>query len=128
MSAEIQYVDLDSIVSISPIAVCNYTGFNIGISHADYLIYVQLGQPILIRYNSGTCLEFPDDLLKQVEVEQNKLTDAWKNKDKRISPKIEDILLSCQISTRPEDAFQRGQLVGFQECYEYIIKSAGKKP
>jgi hypothetical protein len=28
--AGIQFVDLDRIVSITPISVCNYTGYNIG--------------------------------------------------------------------------------------------------
>jgi len=121
-----QLVDLNSIVSITPISVYNYTGFNIGISHADFHIYINMGYPILVRFNSGTCLEFPKCRLKQVTAEHEKLIDAWKNKDKSIFPKIEEILLSCQINTRPEDAFQRGQLVGFQECYEYIIRNTGK--
>jgi hypothetical protein len=127
MPAEIQYVDLDSIQSISPISVCNYTGFNIGRSHADYTIYVQLGHPILISYISGTCLEFPENLLKQVEVEQNKLVDAWKNIIKPSFPTFECVSSGCQAQAILTD-YQRGRIDGIKTCYDYILQSIGKKP
>jgi hypothetical protein len=74
-----QLVDLDRIVSITPISVRNYTGYEFGISHADFHIYIDMGCPVLVRFKSGTMLPFPEDVLLRAKAEQEKLISAWKN-------------------------------------------------
>lgn len=78
--AIMQLIDLDRIVSITPISVYNYTGYEIGISHADFHIHTAMGCPVLVRFNSGTPLTFPEAGLEKAKAEQEKLIDAWKNK------------------------------------------------
>jgi hypothetical protein len=71
---KIHYIDLDSIVSISPVSVRNYTGYDLGISHADYFIYVTLMQPTIVMYNPEGSKISQEDLLNKIRAEQEKLT------------------------------------------------------
>jgi len=119
--AKIQHIDLDNVTSIGPISVRNYTGFDIGESHAGYQVHLMLGRPIYIMYSSGTCLSFPEDLLVSVISEQEKLIYAWTNKDKNKPKNIEDVLRDLQMGiTPPVSDFQKGRIQGIRDSLNFL--------
>jgi hypothetical protein len=80
-ATEFQPIDLDYIVSIGPVVPVSYTCYSFGESHAYFTVYIKIGQPITITYNSGTCLKCPEYLIDGLNEERLKLIESWKNKD-----------------------------------------------
>ena len=58
-----------------------HTGNVIGESHAQFEIYIKIGQPILITHYSGHMQKCPDELIDVLNKERIKLINAWENKD-----------------------------------------------
>jgi len=77
-----QPIDLDYIISIGPVTSSDFYGRYIGQeSCCSFLIYIKIGQPIPIRYDSGSCQSCPDYVVDALTKEREKLIKAWEEKD-----------------------------------------------
>jgi hypothetical protein len=54
-----QYIKLDNVASIEPVSSTFYTGSDFGESFACFYLHLYKGQPLKIRYGSGTLLKCP---------------------------------------------------------------------
>jgi hypothetical protein len=76
-----QVIDLDYIVSITPITVINpMEGNSYRETGATFLIYIKIGQPIPICYHSNTYGLYPIGIVDELEAERTKLIEAWTGK------------------------------------------------
>lgn len=73
-----QPIDLDYIVSVTPIEVINpMEGNSFRETGATFYIHIKIGQPIPICYPSSTYGVCPIGIVDELEAERTKLIEAW---------------------------------------------------
>jgi len=108
-----QVIDIDCIVSISPIATNIFYGYSMGESFAFFTIFLKLGAPITIEYGSGSAIikdacDFPTYILEQLKIERDNLIKAWENKSSTWIPAWKTVEIDCGAHIIPTDDFNRG--------------------
>lgn len=74
-------IDLENITSVSPISPTSYTGYNIGLSHVDFCVYLKVGHPVRITIETGHLSPCTEEDIAYAEQERQRLIEAWKNVD-----------------------------------------------
>jgi hypothetical protein len=131
-----QPIDLNYIVSITPLSVttCNPSS---GIcSQVSFVVYIKIGHPIALICFLGSHIEdCPQEIIDEFEIERTKLIEAWRATKERQLPELDEIFKDTQLNTLTDDVqedkefcrdyhtFQRGRMQGIQVCYDYITKS-----
>lgn len=77
---DVQFIDLDYIVSIGPAIPVAYDGWDVGESNIHFTVYLKLGDPICIVIRTGTSEKFTDLHVKFAHEERNKLIEAWEQR------------------------------------------------